>query len=353
MATIYDVARVAGVSPKTVSRVMNGDAPVNARTREIVEAAMAQLAYVPSSAARTMRSTRSGLVGLVTGAISGSASGGAASGLPDLQIVRGIQRVMGDNGITLLISDTGGSAERVPSLVRTLREHRIEGLFYVADHHQRVDLPDAARAETLVLVNAFDDSGTPCVLPDDQQGQHDLTAALIARGHRRIGFLTLPETLVARRLRLDGYRRALAEAAVPFDPALVIPADRAGAADEGAALRSAIDSLLRLEAPPTVLCCGNDRLAISVYGILRARGTAVPEGMSVAGYDDYRVISETLFPPLTTMELPYGRMGEAAGRLMVGGLRGGEPLAAGARIEVPGELRWRVSVIPGPARETE
>src|SRR5688500_14716289 len=108
MATIYDVARVAGVSPKTVSRVMNGDAPVNARTREIVEAAMAQLAYVPSSAARTMRSTRSGLVGLVTGAISGPASGGAASGLPDLQIVQGIQRVMGDNGITLLISDTGG-----------------------------------------------------------------------------------------------------------------------------------------------------------------------------------------------------------------------------------------------------
>lgn len=346
MATIYDVARVAGVSPKTVSRVMNGDAPVNAKTREIVKAAIAQLAYVPSSAARTMRSTRTRLVGLVTGAISGLASG-AASGLPDLQIVQGIQRVLADHSITLLISDTGGSADRIPSLVRTLREHRVEGLFYVAGHHQRVDLPEAARSENLVLVNAFDDRETPCILPDDEQGQHDLVGALVARAHRRIGFLTLPEALVAQGLRLAGYRRALAEAGIAFDPALVIAADREGAPEE-AAVRSAIDSLLALDAPPTVLCCGNDRLAVTVYGILRTRGIAVPEDISVAGYDDYRVISETLFPPLTTMELPYGRMGEAAARMMLGDLRGREPLAIGRRTEVRGDLRWRDSVVPGP-----
>ena len=71
--------------------------------------------------------------------------------------------------------------------------------------------------------------------------------------------------------------------------------------------------------------------------------------MSVAGYDDYRVISETLYPQLTTMELPYGRMGEAAARLMLGELRGDEPVAIGARVLVEGELRWRESVTPGPA----
>ena len=80
-----------------------------------------------------------------------------------------------------------------------------------------------------------------------------------------------------------------------------------------------------------MLCCGNDRLAVTVYGILRARGIAVPEEMSVAGYDDYRVISETLYPQLTTMELPYARMGEAAARLMLGELRGGEPVPEGTR----------------------
>jgi LacI family transcriptional regulator len=348
MATIYDVARAAGVSPKTVSRVMNGDAPVNVKTREAVQAAMGELGYVPSSAARTMRSQRTGLVGLVTGAISGPQAAGGASGLPDLQIVQGIQRVLAESGMTLLISDTSEPG-RVPQLVRTLREHRIEGLFYVAAHHQRIELPEAARAERLVLVNAFDDAGTPCVLPDDLHGQRALTAALIARGHRRIGFLTLPAALVAQGLRREGYARALAEAGIGYDPALVAEGDRDGAPDEREALQAAIDRMLALGEPPTVLCCGNDRLAVAVYGILRARGIAVPQAMSVAGYDDYRVISETLFPTLSTMELPYRRMGEAAARLMLGELRGGEPVSAGARILVEGALRWRDSVMPGPA----
>lgn len=348
MATIYDVARAAGVSPKTVSRVMNGDAPVNDRTRENVEAAIDRLGYVPSSAARTFRSRRTGLVGLVTGAISGPQPAGGATGLPDLQIVQGIQRVLAQNGITLLISDTGGDPARIPGLVRTLREHRVEGLFYVAGHHQQIEPPAVAGAEKLVLVNAFDRAGTPCVLPDDTHGQWALTRALIAHGHRRIGFLTLPERLVACGLRLAGYRRALSEAGIRFDDALVVAADREGEPEEPQAVASAIETMLALRDPPTVLCCGNDRLAIAVYGILRARGLAVPGEISVAGYDDYRVISETLFPPLTTMELPYARMGEAAARMMLGALRGAQPLATGMRVEVQGALRWRSSVIAGP-----
>jgi LacI family transcriptional regulator len=350
MSTIYDVARLVGVSPKTVSRVINGDEPVNARTREAVEAAMGQLGYVPSSAARAMRSQRTGLVGLVTGAISGWQAGGGATGLPDLQIVRGIQGTLAERGMTLLISDTGGDLGAVPRLFRTLREHRVEGVFYVAGHHMRIDLPAAGESERLLLVNAFDASGTPCVLPDDMHGEETLTAALIADGHRRIGFLTLPTGLVAYGLRLEGYRKALAAAGIAFDPDLVIDADRDGGPEERVALGEAIDRMMGSPEPPTVLLCGNDRLAVTVYGLLRARGLAVPEEISVAGYDDYRVISETLYPRLTTMELPYGRMGEAAARLMLGALRGGEPLKRGTRVVVRGELRWRDSVMPGPAK---
>jgi LacI family transcriptional regulator len=353
MATIYDVARAAGVSPKTVSRVMNGDAPVNVRTKEAVEAAMGQLGYVPSSAARTMRSHRTGLVGLVTGAISGPQAAGGATGLPDLQIVQGIQRGLAAAGLTLLISDTGGDAGRIPQLVRTLREHRVEGLLYVADYHQRIEVAAAARAERLVLVNAFDDAGTPCVLPDDRQGEQDLIAALIAAGHRRIGFLTLPPSLIAHGLRLEGYQQALADAGIAWDPALVIDADRDGAPEERVAIQAALDAMLALPEPPTVVCCGNDRMAVTVYGVLRARGVAVPEGISVTGFDDYRVISETLYPQLTTMELPYARMGEAAARLMLSELRGGETVPVGTRIVVKGDLRWRASVVPGPAFPTK
>jgi LacI family transcriptional regulator len=264
--------------------------------------------------------------------------------------VQAIQQTLASEGMTLLISDTGGNVERVPVLARTLREHRVEGLFYVAKHHMPVDLPLAGQADRLVLVNAFDAAGSPCVVPDDRDGQRQLVAAVIAAGHRRIGFLTLATQLVAYGLRLEGYRRALEEAGIDYDPALVIDADRDGGPAEREALDAAIDQLLALDAPPTVLCCGNDRLAVTVYGLLRARDITVPEQMSVAGYDDYRVISETLYPQLTTMELPYARMGETAARLMLGELRGGAPIAAGARIEVPGALRWRDSVRPGPAR---
>ena len=220
------MARDAGVSAKTVSRVLNGDAPVNARTRRAVEEAMAALGYVPSSAARTMRTNRTGLVGLVGGAISGHSAEGGASGLPDLQIVRGIQTGMAEVGITLLISDTAGDPGRIPALVRTLRQHRVEGLFYVADHHLEITLPDTARAVPLVLVNAFDGEGDPCVLPDDEDGQYTLTRALLERGHRRIAYLSLPQTLVAHRLRLEGYRRALGEAGIGFDLRLIADADR-------------------------------------------------------------------------------------------------------------------------------
>ena len=111
--------------------------------------------------------------------------------------------------------------------------------------------------------------------------------------------------------------------------------------------------MLALPEPPTVVCCGNDRMAVTVYGILRARGVAVPEEMSVAGFDDYRVISETLYPQLTTMELPYARMGEAAARLMLNELRGGETVPDGTRIVIKGDLRWRASVVPGPAFSTK
>ena len=96
-----------------------------------------------------------------------------------------------------MISDIGGDNERIAHLVRTLLAHQIEGLFYVADHHMSVTLPESARNGPLVLVNAFDDINTRCVLPDDEHGQHALTAALLAHGHRRIGFFR-PQTLRSR-----------------------------------------------------------------------------------------------------------------------------------------------------------
>lgn len=344
MATIYDVARLADVSAKTVSRVLNGDGPVGARTREAVQDAMAKLGYVPSNAARTMRSNRSGLVGLITGAITAAQESARPFGLPDLLIVQGIQRVMASRDMTLMIADTGGRADRVPHLVRTFLEHRAEGLIYVAEYHQQIRLPQVPDATPLVLVNCFDDAQSPAVLPDDRQGQHALVRRLVAAGHRRIAYLTLRADMEATPLRTAGYRDALAEAGLPFDPAIVRIGYQSDEEGEMQLLWDAIDDLLRLPEPPTVLCCGNDAMAMRVYGILRSRGVRVPDDMSVAGYDNHRIIAETLYPPLTTVELPYAAMGmKAADRLM--SLIAGQGREEPAPTLVTGPVLWRDSVV--------
>lgn len=343
MATIYDVARIAGVSAKTVSRVLNGDAPVGRETREAVEKAMSDLGYVPSNAARMMRSNKSGLVGLITGAISMTQEPTQPAGLPDLFILQGIQKAMADTGMTLMIADTGGRISKIAPLVDTFLRHRVEGLIYVAEYHQRVTLPPVPADTPVVLANCFDDLGTPAILPDDRRGQYDLVARLIAAGHRRIGYLTLRTEMSAGRLRREGYRSALTDAGIAYDPALVESCDLSGADGETQLLWDTIDRMLAFAVPPTVLCCGNDKMALRVYGILRSRGVKVPHEVSVAGYDNYRVIAETLYPPLTTVDLPYTAMGvRAAQRLMA--MISGEGRDDRSPTLIAGPVYWRGSV---------
>lgn len=342
MPTIYDVARQAGVSPKTVSRVLNGDGPVGQDTRARVEATMQRLGYVPSNAARMMRSNRSGLIGLITGAISQSRPAGEPQGLPDLYIVQGVQAVVSSSGKTLMIADTGGEGARVPDLIRTFAQHRVEGLIYVAEHHQQVSF-DVAVECPLVLANCYDDAGTAAVLPHDRRGQRELVEQIVASGHRRIGFVTLDPSLAAGRLRLAGYRDALRAADVDFDPELVVTGYPADCDDRVGALGAAIERLLSLAAPPTVICCGNDEMALRLYGLLRTRGLRVPEDVSVAGFDDYRAIAETLFPPLTTVELPYPAIGQVAAHELLAMIGAEKPQPTGPTL-VPGPVAWRSSV---------
>lgn len=345
VATIYDVAKAAGVSPKTVSRVLNGDAPVNEKTREAVHAAMAELNYIPSSAARSMRSQKTGLVGMITGAISASPSQDEAVGLPEIYLVQGAQRVLAGNGMTLLISDTGGDVGNVSRLVQTFLEHRVEGLIYVAEYHREVSLPAMLRGTPAVLTNCYDNAGTPAVVPDDVGGAAALVAGLVARGHRRIGFLTLPERLVARGLRLEGYRKALAEARIEYDPDLVVTGALLDPVHEFDLLWDSLDRLLRLPDPPTAICCANDKMAMRVYALLAERGLRIPDDVSVVGYDDYRIITEHLNPTLSSAELPYAAMGARAAERLLRLINDTPRPHEASRELVSGPVAWRRSVM--------
>ena len=343
MATIYDVARIAGVSTKTVSRVLNDDAPVRKQTREVIEKAIADLGFVPSNAARMMRSNKSGLVGLITGAISMSPEPQQPAGLPELFIVQGIQRALAPSGMTLMIADTGGLVANAAPLIDTFLRHRVEGLIYVAEYHQKVALPCVPADVALVLANCYDDLGSPAILPDDQRGERELVSRIIASGHRRIAYLGLRAEVEAGRLRTEGYCDALTAAGIPVDPVLVAICDLPDREAETRLLIQTINRMLHLPDPPTVLCCGTDKMALEVYGILRSLGLKLPDQISVAGYDDYRVISEQLYPPLTTVDLPYRAMGERAGQRLLA-LISGEPQNDPAVERVAGPVCWRASV---------
>ena len=166
---------------------------------------------------------------------------------------------------------------------------------------REIVLPEMPNRCPMVLVNCFDAAGTPSVLPDDERGQYDLVRNIIRHGHRRIAYITLQAGAEATRLRLAGYRRALDESDMVFDPDLV-QTGITDFANDSEPLIAAVLKLLSLADPPTVICCGNDEMAVRVYGILRTRGVRVPEQVSVAGYDNHSAIAETLFPPLTSTE---------------------------------------------------
>ena len=312
---------------------------------------MDALGYVPSHAARTMKSNRSGLIGLITGAISNADDISTASGLPDLLIVQGAQRVIEKSNKTLLISDTGGRLDRVPDLIRTFQEHRVEGILYVADYHKTLDMTLPGRGIPKVLVNCYDEEGTPAVVPDDEGGQYALTKAVIKQGHRRIAYLTLASGQVATVQRLAGFKRAIAEAGIEFDKNLVRATDLFGTPGERQLIWDALEKFFEGDNPPTCICCGNDRLAMAVYSILRSRGISVPEEVSVVGYDDHRLISETLYPTLTTAELPYSAMGARAAQVLLD-LLGDQAQTPPEMTRVSGPVKHRGSLVAPRSEET-
>ena len=188
-----------------------------------------------------------------------------------------------------------------------------------------------------VLANCFDAIGIPSVLQDDQNGQRELVARLIAAGHRRIADLTLPTHIVATKLWTAGYLAVLAAAYIAADSALIDCADFNSREGQTQILWGIIDRILHLPHPPMALCCDNDKMAMRVYGILRSRGIKVPDEVSVTGYENYRVISETLYPPLTTVELSYTTIGLGAAQQLMAIIS--DPVSAQAKESQAPSLR--------------
>ncbi len=308
MATIHDVAAKAGVSIKTVSRYLTGYSGISDKTVKTIKQAIEDLEYYPSAAARSLRGESSGLISVITDNLTTTPF--------SFDIIGGIQSVCEREGKLLLIGETGGKPENFTTLADRFRQQNVEAIIKAPFYHQAVKITKKFDQCPLVLVNCFDEEDRfPAIVPDDRQGAYDLTRHLIGLGHRDLAFITLPKNLVAQGLRLQGFEQAMREAGHPINPDWIITSIWDQSPEFGPWLQKALERLTDPPQKPTAILCANDLMAIQVLMRLQAMNIGVPGDISVVGYDDLELISESTFPPLTTAELPYFQMGVRAAEL--------------------------------------
>ncbi|GAA4964946.1 LacI family DNA-binding transcriptional regulator [Actinoplanes utahensis] len=319
---LKDVAARAGVSIKTVSNVVNGYVHVAARTRARVQEAIDALGYVPNVAARQLRSKRSGVIALAVPELQ-SPYFAEVAGL----IVQAAER----RSWTVLIDQTDGHAERERNLVAGLRRHAIDGLIFSPLALAGEDLARGGDTPMVLLGERVWHGPADHVAIDNTAAAAEATRHLYGLGRRgiaAIGAQDQPSAVTAHQ-RLAGYRAALAETGLPFDPRLVARVDRFHRADGAAAMAALLDRPRR----PDAVFCFNDLLALGAIRTLLSRGVRVPQDVAVAGFDD---IEDGRFstPTLTTVAPDTARIAQLAVDLLAERLGDG-PAAAGP----PRELR--------------
>jgi LacI family transcriptional regulator len=295
--TMTDVAREAGCSQATVSFVLN-HAPgikLSVETRQRVFEAARRLGYAVSPVLSTPVGRR---IGFIADQLATS---------PEAMVaIDGLTQAARPAGDLILVAQTHNDQGLAAELIRTFAEQRVAALVYMTIFTREVELPELLRSldVPVLLLNCYTpDQSYPAVVPSEIAGGQRSTRHLIDRGHRRIATITGEIWMEAAQDRLKGYRRALATADIPFDPALVIEGDWSASAGYDATRK-----LLALAEPPTAIFCQNDRTAIGCYEALKEAGLDIPGDMSVIGYDDEE-ISRHLHPRLTTSILPHRAMG--------------------------------------------
>ena len=338
--SITAVAAAAGVSPTTVSHALSGTRPVRDETRERVIRAAERLGYSPNRVASGLRLQRTGVVGFASDRIATTAFAG--------RILQGAQDVARERGMLLMAVDSEGDADLEDRQLRSLADHRVDGILLARMFHQVVGRPAAIGRIPVVLVDAVPAEGwqVPAVAPDEPGIARTAVARLLAAGHRRIAFANTTDDTPASRGREAGFRAALAETGSGGQPFLVErgPSDAGGGRLAGRRL---------LERParerPTAVFCFNDQMAMGVYQAAAALGLDVPRDCSVIGVDDLEIVAAALVPGLTTVALPHremGRWGMAA--LLDRVERGEDDTDAAGPAFLPGGIVERGSV--GPPR---
>ncbi|MEV4418147.1 LacI family DNA-binding transcriptional regulator [Catellatospora sp. NPDC049609] len=327
--TIAAIARLAGVSVPTVSRVINGRSDVSPQTRERVEELLTRHGYRRRPA--SMR-TSSGLLDLVFNDLDSPWA---------VEIIRGVEDVAHAAGIGTVVSAIHRRTSAAKQWLDNMRARATEGVIFV---NSMAEPPLQAELRRLnIPLVIVDPAGVPpqeapTIGAANWAGGLRATEYLIGLGHRRIGFIAGPPRLMCSRARLDGYRTAMQAAGLPVDDSLIYQGDfyhESGYA--GGSL------LLEHAAPPTAIFASSDQMALGVYEAVRRRGLRVADDVSVVGFDDLPEVRWSS-PPLTTVRQPLAEMGMLAARTVLR-LAQREKIES-PRVELATELVVRDSTAP-------
>jgi LacI family transcriptional regulator len=301
-STIKEVARGAGVSVATVSRVMNNSGPVNAETRRRILDVAKELRYVPNSAARSLIMAKTSTLGIL---------------LPDLhgeffsEVIRGIDQTSREEDYHLLVSSSHNNRIDIEAALKAMRG-RVDGMIVMSPDLEALSLRNnLLESLPVVLLNCgVEGSAFPSVNIDNRGGAAAMVRHLLSLGHRRIGVVTGGRHNHDSDERLVGYRDVMNSAGL-YDAGLEVDGDFT----EASGFRAGRELLTR-SSRPTAVFAFNDSMAVGVLSALQQAGVHVPEDISVAGFDDIPM-SRYLNPPLTSVHVPISELGSrAVGRLV-------------------------------------
>ncbi|AKX95125.1 LacI family DNA-binding transcriptional regulator [Neomoorella thermoacetica] len=313
MVTIKDVARHAGVSVTTVSRVLNNSQhPISPATKQRVLAAIEELGFCPNAAARSLQLNETRTIGLI---------------LPDIAnpyypgIVRGVEDVAHESGYTVILCNTDRSRERTQEYLRVLREKRVDGVIFTGggavEDASQSHFFDQERIATVVIGRHR--GKLPAVQVNNTLAAREAVEHLLSLGHRRIATITGPATSTTASDRLDGYRCALAGRGMKVDPLLIVEGNF-----EFESGYQAIDRLpLRGPGAITAIFAHNDLMAIGAMKALQERGLQVPGDIAVMGFDNIPLAS-FITPQLSTVAVPVYDLGVTAMKVLAELLAGRE-----------------------------
>ncbi len=328
--TIRDVARLSGVSPMTVSRVINDSERVSPETRKRVEEAISELGYVPSRLARGLSRQRTGTLAVI---------------VPDVAnpfftaVVRAAEEVARRADYQVILCDTRADLNVERDVIDELIAHRAEGIV-IAPVSDRSVTQLRRLAEFGVPFVLIDRTipGVDCdvVLGDSSGGARQLVEHLISLGHRRIGFIVESDDVSTARDRRRGYEAALSAAGIALDPALV-----AHAAPDPSGGSAGMGRLLELEERPTAVFTVNNLVALGAIEAVREAGLEVPDDVALVCFDDIEYASR-LYPFLTAMEQPAQTFGTLGTQLLLERIEGRGPERR-HEVVLPGEFIIRKS----------